>query len=264
LELAGRLQEAGALVAYGVVGYKTHAKMLLILRREGKKLVRYIHLGTGNYHSKTTRFYTDYSLLSANPIIAEDVHRVFRQLTGMGQTEKMEKILNAPFNLKQKLIELIEGEVKYGNNGHIILKANGITEPSIIQALYRASQVGVKIELIIRGTCCLRPGVKGVSETITVRSILGRFLEHARVYFFKHAEPSLFCASADLMERNLDRRVETGFPIEDPSIKERVLNELQLYLNDDWQSWSLQSDGSYIQNRGVEATAAQLLLAALP
>ncbi len=260
LELARRLQEAGALVAYGVVGYKTHAKMLLIVRREEKKLVRYIHLGTGNYHSKTTRVYTDYSLLTADPVIAEDIHRVFRQLTGMGQTEEMERVLNAPFNLRQKLIELINKEAKEKENGHIIMKTNGITEPSIIQALYRASQAGVKIDLIVRGMCCLRPGIEGVSQTINVRSIVGRFLEHSRVYYFKHASPALYCASADLMERNLNRRVETGFPIEAPELLERVLKELNLYLNDDWQSWSLRAEGNYVQNKGDESTAVQTCL----
>jgi len=260
LELAGRLQEAGALVAYGVVGYKTHAKMLLIVRREGKKLVRYFHLGSGNYHSGTTRVYTDYSLLSSDAVMAEDVHRVFRQLTGMGQTEEMEKVLNAPFNLKQKLIELINSEAKEKELGHIIIKTNGITEPAVIQALYRASQVGVKVDLIVRGMCCLRPGIPKVSETIQVRSTVGRFLEHSRVYYFKHASPSLYCASADVMERNLNRRVETGFPIENEALSERVLEELNLYLADDWQSWTLQSDGSYIRNRGNEGAAVQMQL----
>lgn len=262
LELAGRLQEAGALVAYGVVGYKTHAKMLLIVRREAKKLVRYFHLGTGNYHSGTTRVYTDYSLLSADPVMAEDVHRVFHQLTGMGQTEKMEKVLNAPFNLKQKLIELINQEARQKEAGHIILKTNGITEPSIIQALYRASQAGVKIDLIVRGMCCLRPGVPNVSETIKVRSIVGRFLEHSRVFYFKHASPSLYCASADLMERNLNRRVETGFPVENTRLSERVLAELDMYLADDWQGWSLQADGTYIRHRGDPGSAVQMQLLA--
>ena len=263
LDLASRLQEAGALVVYGVVGYKTHAKMLLIVRREGKKLLRYVHLGTGNYHAGTTRVYTDYSLLSSNPVIAEDIHKVFHQLTGMGKTEEMTKVLNAPFNLKQKLIELIESEIEAkleGKAAHIIFKSNGLTEPSIIQALYRASQAGVKIDLIVRGMCCLRPGVAGVSETIQVRSVIGRFLEHSRVYYFKNALPALYCASADLMERNLDRRVETGFPIEDEKLQARVLNELNLYLNDNWQSWNLQTDGAYLRHRNEPETGVQTQL----
>lgn len=257
LDLAGRLQEAGALVAYGVVGYKTHAKMLLIVRREGKKLQRYFHLGSGNYHSGTARVYSDYSLLSSDSEMAEDVHKVFRQLTGMGQTEEMTKVLNAPFNLKQKLIELIDAEAEEKTAGHIIIKTNGITEPAIIQALYRASQAGVKIDLIVRGMCCLRPGIPGVSETIQVRSIVGRFLEHSRVYYFKHAKPGLYCSSADLMERNLNRRVETGFPIEDTKLQQRVLDDLQLYIDDQWQSWTLQQDGSYKRNRDNPLAAVQ-------
>jgi polyphosphate kinase len=263
LDLASRLQEAGALVVYGVVGYKTHAKMLLIVRKENNKLVRYIHLGTGNYHAGTTRVYTDYSLLSSNQVIAEDVHRVFHQLTGMGKIEEMEKVLNAPFNLKQKLIELIDQEAQISQekgDGHIIFKSNGITEPAIIQALYRASQTGVKIDLIVRGMCCLRPGIPGVSENIQVRSIVGRFLEHSRVYYFKHASPNVYCASADLMERNLNRRVETGFPVEEKPLKARVLEELNMYLEDQWQSWTLQNDGTYIRNRENEDLGVQTRL----
>lgn len=263
LELASRLQDAGALVVYGVVGYKTHAKMLLIVRREEKKLIRYIHLGTGNYHAGTTRVYTDYSLLSANTVIAEDIHKVFHQLTGMGKTEQMTKVLNAPFNLKQKLIELIEGEIQAKHqdlDAHIILKSNGLTDPSIIQALYRASQAGVRINLIIRGMCCLRPGIPGVSENIQVSSIVGRFLEHSRVYYFKNSSPSIYCASADLMERNLNHRVETGFPIESDEQQQRVLNELLLYLGDRWQSWSLDQEGIYHRHREDQETGVQMQL----
>lgn len=264
LELASRLQEAGAVVVYGVVGYKTHAKMLLIIRREGKRLVRYVHMGTGNYHAGTARVYSDYSLLSADPVIAEDVHRVFHQLTGMGKTEELEKVLNAPFNLKQKLEELIEQETalaQQGQDAHIIMKSNGLTEASIIRALYRASQAGVKVDLIVRGMCCLRPGIPGVSENIQVRSVVGRFLEHTRVYYFKNATPAVYCASADLMERNLKRRVETGFPIEG-ELQQRVLDEMMLYLEDDWQSWTLQSDGSYQRNRGNRESGVQFRLLA--
>jgi polyphosphate kinase len=260
LNLAALLQEAGALVVYGVVGYKTHAKMCLVVRREQVKFVRYIHLGTGNYHAGTTRTYTDYSLLSANQQMAEDVHRIFHQLTGMGKSEKIVKILNAPFNLKETILELIKQEThaaKDGKKARIILKANGLTEPKIIQALYKASQAGVSIDLIIRGMCCLRPGVEGVSENIRVRSIIGRFLEHSRVYYFKHASPSVYCSSADLMERNLHRRVETGFPIEKGSMARRIIGELEHYADDAWQSWLLQSDGSYQQQRIDPDSAVQ-------
>jgi polyphosphate kinase len=267
LELASHLQEAGALVVYGVVGYKTHAKMSLIVRREDNKLNRYVHLGTGNYHVGTARIYTDYSLLSADPQIAEDIHRLFHQLTGMGKTEKIVKVLNAPFNLKQKILELIENETQVaqaGGKAHLILKTNGLTEPKIIQALYRASQAGVKIDLIVRGMCCLIPGIAGISDNIQVRSIIGRFLEHSRVYYFKHASPNIYCSSADLMERNLNRRVETGFPIESSAIAKRILEELNYYLNDQWQSWLLQTDGSYIpQHTDSESSTQSLLLSKL-
>lgn len=264
LDLASHLQEAGALVVYGVVGYKTHAKMSLIIRRENKRLMRYVHLGTGNYHTSTARVYTDYSLLSADSQIAEDVHRIFHQLTGMGKTEKIVKVLNAPFNFKQKILKLIEAETiaaRSGKEAHIILKTNGLTEAKMIQALYRASQAGVRIDLIVRGMCCLRPGLKGISENIHVHSIIGRFLEHSRVYYFKHANPSVYCSSADLMERNLNRRVETGFPLEKSAIAKRVINELNYYINDHWQRWSLQPDGNYeLQHSNQESSTQKQLL----
>lgn len=260
LELASRLQEAGAVVVYGVVGYKTHAKMLLIVRREQHEFKRYIHLGTGNYHSGNARLYTDYSLLSASPDIALDVHRVFQQLTGMGKTEKMAAILHAPFTLKRQLLKLIDKETiaqREGKKGHIILKCNGLTEPKIIHALYKASQAGVKVDLIIRGMCCLRPNIKGVSDNIKVHSIIGRFLEHSRVYYFANGTPSIYCASADLMERNLNRRVETCFPIQQPSLANRLLEELKLYIDDPKQRWTLQSDGIYLQSIDAPTHGAQ-------
>lgn len=252
LELASRLQEAGAVVVYGVVGYKTHSKMILVVRRENGELKRYVHLGTGNYHSGNARLYTDYSLLTADPVLCEDVHRVFQQLTGMGKAERMEKLLHAPFTLKRQLLRLIDGEVKAhkdGKEAHIIMKCNGLTEPKVIQALYKASQAGVKIDLIIRGMCCLRPGLEGVSDNITVRSIVGRFLEHTRVYYFANSDARVFCASADLMERNLNHRVETCFPVESPEHSERIIRELKLYLNDCLRSWQLSNNGEYQHNR---------------
>lgn len=263
LELASRLQEAGAVVVYGVVGYKTHAKMLLIVRRENNALVRYVHLGTGNYHAGTARVYTDYSLFSSDPVIAEDVHRMFHQLTGMGKIEKITKILNAPFTLRRTIISLIHQEIKAAEEGkeaEIILKANGLTEPKVIQALYRASQAGVNITLIIRGMCCLRPGIQGVSDNITVKSIIGRFLEHSRVFYFKNAQRPIYCASADLMERNLIRRVETAFPIESASLCKRVLNELKACVDDQWHSWTLQNDGTYLRNRLDPEAGAQTIM----
>jgi polyphosphate kinase len=263
LHLASRLQEAGCLVVYGVVGYKTHAKLILIVRREGNKLVRYCHLGTGNYHSGTARLYTDYSFLTADDEIGEDVHKVFQQLTGMGKIQRLKKIFNAPFTLHAKMIELVQRETKIaasGKPGHIIIKVNGLTEPRMIRALYEASQAGVKVELIIRGMCRLRPGLPGISENITVRSIIGRFLEHTRVcYFGNNGKGEVFLASADWMERNMLHRVETGFPVSG-KLGERIKNELDYYLADNTQSWILQADGSYTllsAGEGEEQISAQ-------
>ncbi|RVU31841.1 polyphosphate kinase 1 [Neptunomonas marina] len=263
LHLASRLQEAGCLVVYGVVGYKTHAKAVLVVRQEGNKLVRYCHLGTGNYHSGTARLYTDYSYMTADNDIGEDVHKVFQQLTGMGKIQRLKKLYNAPFTLHAKMIELIQHEAKLaksGKPGHIIVKVNGLTEPKMIRALYEASQAGVKIELIIRGMCRLRPGLKGISENITVRSVIGRFLEHTRVYYFgNNGKHEVFCASADWMERNMLNRVETGFPLTG-KLADRVKRELDYYLQDNTQSWELQADGRYTLNlpeEGEEPFSAQ-------
>jgi polyphosphate kinase len=248
LALAAELQAAGVVVVYGVVGYKTHSKMILIVRREGKRLKRYAHLGTGNYHAGTARLYTDYSLLTADEDLCADVHKVFQQLTGMGKIERIKRVLNAPFTLKAGLIELIDQEIDAaaaGKKARIIMKANGLTEPDVIRALLRASQGGVSVDLIIRGMCCLRPGIPGVSDNIRVKSIIGRFLEHTRTYYFANAEPSIYCGSADLMERNLNRRVEVCFPLQSPTIANRVLSDLEAYLEDKSQSWTLNSDEDY-------------------
>lgn len=260
LELASRLQEAGAVVVYGVMGYKTHAKMILIVRRENGELKRYCHLGTGNYHSDNAHLYTDYSLLTAEAAMCEDVHRIFQQLTGMGKTERMSKLYHAPFTLKRQILRLIDGEAKAkaeGKDARIILKCNGLTEPRIIQALYKASQAGVQIDLIIRGMCSLRPKVPGISDNIRVVAIVGRFLEHTRAYYFANAEPRVYCASADMMERNLNRRVEVCFPIEQPELSARLLQELELYLNDGSQRWELNQDGVYERIHSEDKPAAQ-------
>ena len=252
LNLADRLQEAGVQVMYGVVGHKTHAKMMLIVRREGKTLRRYVHLGTGNYHAGTARLYTDIGLMTANAEIATDVHGLFQQLSGLAPAMKLKRLLASPFTLHKGLLSKIEREAKLaraGKRGHIIAKMNALNEAGVILALYAASQAGVKIELVVRGACCLRPGVPGLSENISVRSVVGRFLEHSRVYWFgNHDKPEIFCSSADWMERNLLRRVETCFPILDPALAERVFNEeLANYLQDNQQSWQLHPDGSYSQ-----------------
>ncbi len=263
LHLASRLQEAGALVVYGVVDCKTHAKMMLVVRREGTRLVRYVHLGTGNYHSGTARLYTDYSYLTSDVDVGEDVHKIFQQLTGMGKILRLKKLYNAPFTLHGKMLELISREAKLGKKGHIVIKVNGMTEPQLIRGLYKASQAGVKIELIVRGMCRLRPGIAGISENITVRSIVGRFLEHTRVYYFgNNGDPEVFCSSADWMERNMLNRVETGFPLYG-KYADRIKKDLDLYLSDNSHSWALHSDGSYTLNQpaeGEETISAQSLL----
>ena len=267
LYLANRLQEAGAVVVYGVVGYKTHAKMMLIVRKEGDRYKRYVHLGTGNYHAGNARAYTDYSFLTSNDLIGEDVAAVFQQLTGMGAALKIKKLFHAPFTLHKNLIAMVDRERAHAEAGKpalIRMKANGLTEPKLIKALYKASQAGVKVELIIRGMCCLRPGIAGVSENIEVRSIIGRFLEHTRVYYFLNdGKDEVYAGSADLMERNLLNRVETAFPIESNKLKERVKSELQAYMDDNSQAWILQSDGSYIRRQpaeGEEVIRAQNIL----
>ncbi|MFA5677148.1 MAG: polyphosphate kinase 1 [Pseudomonas sp.] len=251
LQLAGKLQQAGAVVIYGVVGFKTHAKMMLILRREDKELRRYVHLGTGNYHAGNARLYTDYSLLTSDLAITEDVHKLFNQLIGMGKAQRMKKLLHAPFTLKRKLLEMINRETlaaQAGKPAHIIAKANSLTDVKVIKALYKASQAGVKVDLIIRGMCCLRPGIPGVSHNITVRSVIGRFLEHSRVYYFlSEGEEQVWMSSADLMERNLDKRIETCFPLEGKKLITRAKQELQVHLTDNTHAWLLQPDGSYVR-----------------
>jgi len=270
IELAERLQDAGASVVYGVVGYKTHAKMLMIVRREGKKLRRYVHLGTGNYHYQTSRAYTDIGLLTADESIGEDVHLMFHQLTGLGQMPRMRKLIASPFALAKQIVHWIDSEAelaKAGKHGRIIAKMNGLEEPKVIDALYRASQAGVKISLIVRGICCLRPGVTGLSENIEVRSVLGRFLEHTRIFYFGNDGSSkLYCASADWMDRNLNSRVETCFPIENTQLKRKLIRQgLRTYLRETRFTWRLRPDGTYAKLRGKksDSSAQDLLLTEL-
>ena len=248
--LADRLHLAGCQVVYGIVGYKTHAKMALVVRREEGVIVRYAHLGTGNYHVAKARAYTDFSYLTRDPKITEDIHKVFLQLTGLGQLNNMQKILEAPFRLHGTIMNLIEKETSNalaGKKAQIMARMNSLIEPQIIHALYKASQAGVQIDLIVRGICSLRPGLANVSENIRVRSILGRFLEHSRVYYFHNAGRSkLFCGSADWMPRNFFSRVEVVFPIEDSELKKRMIREsLVYYLQDNSQAWLLEADGHY-------------------
>ena len=260
ISLAHRLQEAGVQVVYGIVGYKTHAKMMLILRREGKQLRHYTHLSTGNYHPKTARLYTDYSLFSCDKELGEDVRHVFVQLTSLGKMNRLGKLLQSPFTLHTALIKKVGREIEHAQKGlpaSIIIKVNAVNEPQLIRALYSASMAGVKVVLIVRGICCLRPGIPGVSENIEVRSIIGRFLEHSRVYWFENGgEPEVFCASADFMKRNMFRRVESCFPVLTKKLAERIRIDLELYLRDNTQAWLLQTDGSYVRASSKQGEAA--------
>ena len=249
ITLANRLQEAGAHVVYGVVGFKTHAKMILVVRREAKRLRHYVHLGTGNYHLRTARVYTDFGLFTCDKAIGEDTYKLFLQLTSLGRVSKLNKLLQSPFTLHEGLLEKIEREIRHaeaGREARILAKINSLVEPQIIQALYRAARAGVRIDLIVRGICSLRPGVAGVSDTIHVRSIVGRFLEHTRIYYFhNNGDYEVFGASADWMERNLFRRVEVAFPIENAQLRKRVMHAMEFYLRDNVQAWVLGSDGMY-------------------
>jgi len=251
IDLANKLQEAGAHVMYGVVGYKTHAKLIMVVRREQGVLRRYCHLGTGNYHPKTARAYTDYGLFTSDKAVGEDLHEIFLQLTSPTSASKLKKLLQSPFTLHAGLVEKIHRETRMAQQGQparIIAKMNALIEPQIIQALYQASMAGVQVDLIVRGICALRPGVPGVSENIRVRSVVGRFLEHSRVtYFHNDGDFELYLASADWMERNCFRRIEVAFPISDERYRRRLLNDLETYLVDNTQAWELNRDGSYLQ-----------------
>ena len=268
LGLADRLQDAGVQVVYGVVGYKTHAKMLLIVRREGKSLRRYVHLGTGNYHSGTARAYTDFSLMTADPDIGNDVHLIFQQLSGLAAPLTLRHLLQSPFTLHKGVLDRIARETAHardGRPGRIVAKMNALNEPQVMLALYEASQAGVQVDLVVRGACTLRVGIEGISENIRVRSVVGRFLEHHRIWWFGNdGQPELYCSSADWLERNLLRRVETAFPILDRACAQRVHQEgLLNYLLDNQNAWEVQPDGSYakcIPAEGDAPFSAQLSL----
>ncbi|MDH3432703.1 MAG: polyphosphate kinase 1 [Gammaproteobacteria bacterium] len=259
ISLANRLQEAGAHVVYGLVGYKTHAKMTLVVRRESCKLIRYVHLGTGNYHHATTRAYTDYGYMSSSRRLGQDVHDLFMQLTSLTESSDMSRMLVAPFNLYTSLLEKIEREAenaRSGKSARIIAKINSLNEQGMIDALYAASQAGVKIDLIVRGICSLRPGVAGLSENIHVRSIVGRFLEHSRVYYFLNdGNEEFYCSSADWMERNLLRRNESCFEIRQKRLTDQIRSDLELFLADNCQAWVLLGDGSYARLTPAEGEA---------
>ncbi|MBI2816949.1 MAG: polyphosphate kinase 1 [Acidobacteria bacterium] len=252
IEWARMLEDAGVHVVYGMVGFKVHSKIALIVRREGSLIRRYVHLGTGNYNPMTARVYTDFGLLTCNDDIAEDTTHFFNALTGYSSYKRQyRKLLVAPINLRQRLEELILREValqQAGNEGRVILKMNALEDPQMIQLLYRASQAGVKIDLLVRGLCSLRPGIPGVSENIRVTSIVGRFLEHSRVFYFRNGgAEEVYLGSADLMRRNLNHRIEIAFPIENPKLVRRLSNTLSIYLQDEAKARHLQSDGTYVR-----------------
>ncbi len=264
---AGRLEEAGAHVVYGVVGHKTHAKMALVVRREENRLRRYVHLSTGNYHPRTTRTYTDFGLFTCNEAICAEVNDVFMQLTGLGRASKLKHLWQSPFTLHERMLAAIGRETahaRHGKRARIIAKMNSLLEPEVIDALYEAAQAGVKIDLIVRGMCALRPGVAGLSENIKVRSVIGRFLEHTRVFYFHNGGAhEVYLSSADWMDRNFFRRIEVSFPVLDKRLKKRVIEEgLEPYLADNIEAWEMDANGRYKHRaaRSGHALSAQRAL----
>jgi polyphosphate kinase len=271
---AAELEEVGAHVVYGVVGHKTHSKMALIVRREsgpdGTMLRRYAHLATGNYHPATARQYTDFGLLTANEDICSDVNEVFKQLTGLGRARRLKHVWQSPFTLHKRIVAAIRTEAAHAAEGkpaRIIAKMNALLEPQIIEELYAASAAGVKIDLAVRGVCALKPGIEGLSANIRVRSIVGRFLEHTRIfYFLDNGAEHVYLASADWMDRNFFRRVEVCFPVLDARLKKRVISEaLRPYLEDNCQAWKMDSEGRYelARTRGKPLAAQEVMLGRL-
>ncbi len=254
IQYAAKLEEVGAHVIYGVVGYKTHAKMMLVVRREDGVLRRYAHLSTGNYHPRTAKLYTDFGLLTSNEEICTEVDAVFKQLTGLGRARSLNHLWVSPFTLHERIVTAIKREMrnaKAGKPAHVMAKMNSLLEPKVIEALYAASQAGVKVDLIVRGVCALRPGISGLSEHIRVRSVIGRFLEHSRIfYFLNDGAEDVYLSSADWMERNFFRRIELCFPVLDPRLKQRVIKEgLRVPLADNSQAWEMDADGNYHRRR---------------
>ncbi len=251
-----KLEDAGIHVVYGVVGLKTHTKVMLVVRQEGEDLRRYVHIGTGNYNSKTAKLYTDLGLLSCRNDLGADLTDLFNFLTGLSKQRSYRKLLVAPVTLRDRMVALIQREREHcqnGNPGRILAKMNSLVDQPIIQTLYEASQAGVQIDLIVRGICCLRSGIKGVSDNIRVISVVGRYLEHSRIFHFhNNGQSEVFIGSADWMTRNLDRRVEAVTPVEDPDIAQELKEILDLMLADNRQAWELQPDGSYIQRSPTE------------
>ena len=250
---ARRLEQSGVHVVYGLVGLKTHTKIILVVRKEGEKIRRYVHIGTGNYNPKTAKLYTDLGLLSCREKLGADLTDLFNFLTGYSRQKSYRKLLVAPVNMRERMVSMINREAEHcrnGGSGRIVAKMNSLVDPQIIATVYKASQAGVNIDLVIRGICCLKPGIKGVSDNINVISIVGRFLEHSRIFYFHNGgEEEIYIGSADWMTRNLSRRVEAITPVEDPKIAQQLQEILGVMLADNRQGWELQSDGSYIQRQ---------------
>jgi polyphosphate kinase len=265
---AKKLEQAGVHVVYGLVGLKTHTKVVLVVRKEGDKIRRYFHIGTGNYNPKTAKLYTDLGLLSCREDLGADITDLFNFLTGYSRQQSYRKLLIAPVSLRKRMLAMIDREAKNcknGGTGRIVAKMNSIVDKPIIEALYAASRAGVQIDLIIRGICCLRPGLPEISENIRVISIIGRFLEHSRIfYFYNDGQEEVYIGSADWMTRNLTRRVEAVTPIDEPAIAKELEEILGIMLSDNRQAWELQSDGSYIQrradNEGQESSTHVILM----
>ncbi len=263
---ARQLEARGVHVAYGIVGLKTHAKMCLVVRRESGGLRRYVHMGTGNYNPSTARLYTDFSYFTDDPNLAEDATDLFNHLTGYSKQEEYNELLVAPLSLREKFVALIREQAERAREGQparISCKMNALTDPEIIEELYLASQAGVKIEMVIRGICCLKPGLEGVSENIRVVSLVGRFLEHARIFAFGEEDEKVYLGSADWMQRNLDRRVENVFPLREERHRQKIRRLLDLQLSDTANAWELNPDGSYERLRpeqGEDPLDSQALL----
>ncbi|BCD62851.1 polyphosphate kinase [Nitratiruptor sp. YY08-26] len=260
---AKELEKAGAHVIFGIPGFKVHAKIAQVIKKDGDRLKQYVHLATGNYNPSTAKIYTDVSLFTADKDITADATRFFHFLTGFSKKTKLKTLYMSPFQIKPKLLQMIDEEAKKGSEGHIVAKMNSLVDPDVILALYKASQAGVKIDLIIRGICCLRPGIEGVSENIRVISIVGKYLEHARIFYFKHSFPQIYISSADWMPRNLERRIELMTPIFDKNIAERLLEILQIQLKDNVKARILLPDGNYIKlhpEEGKPKINSQLLM----
>jgi polyphosphate kinase len=257
IEWARALEDEGVHVVYGLVGIKTHSKIAMVVRREGDGIRRYVHLGTGNYNVVTARLYTDLDLFTCDPTIGQDATELFNFLTGFSRSRDYQKLLVGPINLRERFEALLEREIEHqkaGRGGHLVFKMNSLVDRKMIAWLYRASQAGVKVDLLVRGMCSLRPGIPGVSDNIRVTSIVGRFLEHSRIYWFRNGgDEQVLVGSADLMPRNLNRRVEVLFPVEDPAIVRRLRDEiLDVYWRDNVKARYMQADGSYVHAAPAE------------